>query len=600
MDAVLGDKTYISKVQVATYQGLIANLATFCAKEKKGSEASKLPRIFLAGGEVSFDSAVASLLTEDEIHQHKVALKIESRMKAEKKRGKQVASTDFTVTGITMNAAGSTEPPVMPGLMSVPSPADGVRGEAPEKSFCPKPRSRQRVGILEGGDLLATRLRNLQGALQSATAVSGRLLLAFAIRGWRLAPRTRREERRLVEAWIATAQEAPLRRLLAAWRRAAAAQHRGRLTEVREDQQRLARMLSKREAQMRSLGVVPWLTGPLGGSALVQLMLARWRSWALQSSGARSDRRHVLARCLRGWQRVRGSASAKEVGAAMVLRLHSRRMLDGAFSWWQVQSSTRLWVARACGKLQAAAQSRGRAQERTLLRRCFGRWLAEACSSRRLQNLRQQLWPLFEGLHRAVITTLAFYRWHCWAKRSPKATRIYSHTVLVQTMRQRAAAELAFRAWRGILRRREANRHTGKIWMEASAASELWAWAARLHAQVARARLARRAAQARQAGGIEAPAPQTLQSIIEAVLAQARAAALLAAWRWVVQEAEVPEPPEPEPAHVQEAGQEAREVLTLCETLEWQNADLQVLLRERAMENARLETELTELLPLQR
>ena len=77
----------------AAYQGLVANLATFCAKGKKaracgklglglelqaflgvsfedscpaqGSEGSKLPRIFIDEREVSFDFAVASFLTED-------------------------------------------------------------------------------------------------------------------------------------------------------------------------------------------------------------------------------------------------------------------------------------------------------------------------------------------------------------------------------------------------------------------------------------------------------------------------------------------------------------------------------------------------------
>eukprot|EP00439_Symbiodinium_sp_Y106_P028844 s5873_g3.t1 len=419
---------------------------------------------------------------------------------------------------------------------------------------------------------LAERLRGLRGFLESSSAVSGRLLLAFALRSWRLAPEAMREQRRLLEARGAAAQELLLRRFLGAWRRGVLSQHRqhrsrlGELAEVKEHQERLAKMLSKRDEQMRSLGVVPWLSGrPIEISGpLVKLMLARWRGWAHQVSG---DRRHLLGKCLHGWR----------------------------------QCSSRRRRAWAAGQRRCQA----RLQERRLLRSHFGRWLVVACWNQRLQSLRRHLWPLFEGVHRAVVTTLVFYRWRCWSRRPERVPEVganmYSHDscpVPVRMLQQRAETELAFRAWRSIPRRREASRKSGGKWMEASAASELWAWAARLHAQVARARLARRAAHTRQAAGLPAPAQQTLQSIIEDVLAQARTAALLAAWRWVVQDAEPPEPPE---RSQEDAGREAREVLSLCQMLEWQNADMQSLLQERAMENARLEAELRkQTSPLQR
>ena len=93
---------------------------------------------------------------------------------------------------------------------------------------------------------------------------------------------------------------------------------------MKEHQERLAKMLSKRDEQMRSLGVVPWLSGSCTAVAscssracscsilpqfsqmccsilagrpieisgpLVKLMLARWRGWAHQVSG---DRRQLV------------------------------------------------------------------------------------------------------------------------------------------------------------------------------------------------------------------------------------------------------------------------------------------------------------------
>ncbi|CAE6927868.1 unnamed protein product [Symbiodinium sp. CCMP2592] len=302
--AMLVDKSYITKVQSAAYQGLVANLATFCAKGKKGSEGSKLPRIFVDGEEVSFDFAVASFLTEDEVQQQKEALKTESKAKAEKKRGK----TESTSTHGAANTENVFFPPAPgPGTMAEQSASHAssstTSNQGPPVSHATPQRADQSSCYVsaswkEGENFLrlAERLRGLRGFLESSSAVSGRLLLAFALRSWRLAPEAMREQRRLVEARGAAAQELLLRRFLGAWRRGVFSQHRsrlGELAEVKEHQERLAKMLSKRDEQMRSLGVVPWLSGrPIEISGpLVKLMLARWRGWALQVSG---DRRQLV------------------------------------------------------------------------------------------------------------------------------------------------------------------------------------------------------------------------------------------------------------------------------------------------------------------
>jgi len=88
---------------------------------------------------------------------------------------------------------------------------------------------------------------------------------------------------------------------------------------------------------------------------------------------------------------------------------------------------------------------------------------------------------------------------------------------------------------------------------------------------------------------LPAPATQSLQSLVESVLAQARAAALFTAWRWAAgQDMGTPS----SEAAPEEKQSEVEEVLSLCQTLEWQNSDLEALLRRQAHENARLASEL--------